>query len=153
MEWRKITGQWWPPLLGLASFVVGVPGLLDDAAAWRQWIGDMSPLLSGVFMGVGGALIGLWVFVKLSNLIRSKAKGATDITVDYMTACVIANRYIDPDQTMTASKLIAVRAQILARFDKVVGARIGDQYNGQLLRQWFQKNAARSLVAHQDEIT
>ena len=68
MEWRKITGQWWPPLLGLASFVVGVPGLLDDAAAWRQWIGDMSPLLSGVFMGVGGALIGLWVFVKLSNL-------------------------------------------------------------------------------------
>ena len=54
---------------------------------------------------------------------------------------------------MASSKLIAVRAQILARFDKVVGARIGDQYNGQLLHHWFQKNAARSLVAHQDEIT
>ena len=73
--------------------------------------------------------------------------------VDYMTACVIAGRYINPDGTMAASKLIAVRAQILARFDKVVGARIGDQYNGQLLHQWFQKNAARSLVVHQDEIT
>ena len=73
-------------------------------------------------------------------------------TVDYAQACVIANRYIDPDQTMGASKLIAVRAQILARFDKVVGARIGDSYNGQLLHQWLQKNAARALVAHQDEI-
>ena len=85
---------------------------------------------------------------------RSKiAQPGVSLEVDYMKACVIANRYIDPDETMASSKLIAVRAQILARFDKVVGARIGDQYNGQLLHHWFQKNAARSLVAHQDEIT
>ena len=73
--------------------------------------------------------------------------------VDYMTAWAIARRYIDPDETMAGGKIIAVRAQIIARFDKVVGARVGDQYNGQLLHLWFQKNAARCLVAHQDEIT
>ena len=73
--------------------------------------------------------------------------------VDYMTACAIANRYIDPDDTMASGVRITVRTQILAKFDKVVGARSGLDYNVQLLHQWFQKNAARTLVAHQDEIT
>ena len=111
----------------------------------------------GILAGL--ALIGILViytpaiFRQIQRMRSKVPQPGGPLVVDYMTACVIANRYIDPDETMASSKLIAVRAQILARFDKVVGARIRDQYNGQLLHQWLQKNAARSLVAHQDEIT
>ena len=69
-----------------------------------------------------------------------------------MTACDIANRYIDPDLTMPDGKRLAVRSQILARFEQVGGAMVGEKYNGQLLRGWLQANAARALVGHQDEI-
>ena len=72
--------------------------------------------------------------------------------MDYVTACDIANRYIDPDLTMPDIKRIAVRSQILARFKQVGGAMVGEKYNGQLLHRWLQKNAARALVGHQDEI-
>ena len=72
--------------------------------------------------------------------------------VDYVTACSIANRYIDPDESMKGGKRIAVRNQILARFEQVVGAKKGDLYDAALLHQWFEKNAARALVTHQDEI-
>ena len=72
--------------------------------------------------------------------------------IDYVTACDVANRYIDPDRTMPDGRRIAVRSQILARFEQVGGAMVGEKYNGQLLHRWLQKNAARALVKHQDEI-
>ena len=77
---------------------------------------------------------------------------ADTAVVDYMMACDIANRYIDPDLTMPGGRRIAVRSQILARFEQVGGAMVGENYNGQLLHQWLQANAARALVGHQDEI-
>ena len=54
--------------------------------------------------------------------------------------------------TMPDGRRIAVRSQILARFEQVGGAMVGEKYNGQLLHRWLQKNAARALVKHQDEI-
>ena len=110
----------------------------------------------GILAGIGVlGIIAIYTPEVYRLIRRRRAKGSQPegpLAVEYMMACAIADRYIDPDKTMSASKLIAVRAQILARFDKVVGAQIGDQYNAQLLHQWFQKNAARALVKHQDEI-
>ena len=73
--------------------------------------------------------------------------------VSFAEACEIANRYIDPGRTMRDSVRIVVRSQILAKFELVVGAKKGDLYDHDLLHQWFQKNAARALVNHQNEIT
>ena len=72
--------------------------------------------------------------------------------VDDMTAAAIISRYIDPDETMRDRVRLHVRIDVLKRFDDVVGARLGDGYNGKLLHQWMQKNAARILVAHRDDI-
>ena len=84
---------------------------------------------------------------------RQRSAHVADVAVvDYMAACDIANRYIDPDLTMPDGKRIAVRSQILARFEKVGGAMVGEKYNGQLLHRWLRDNAARALVGHQDEI-
>ncbi len=83
---------------------------------------------------------------------RRKRKPVTGSTVDYATASVIANGYIDPDNTLRAGVRITVRSQILAKFEEVPGARVGDKYNADLLHRWFQKNAARVLVKHQSEI-
>ncbi len=82
---------------------------------------------------------------------RDKDRGPK--LVDYLTACMIANSYIDPDNTMRAGVRITVRSQILTKSESVVGAKVGAEYNRDLLHQWFQKNAARTLVNHQDEIT
>ena len=59
---------------------------------------------------------------------------------------LIINTYIDPDQTMRDGVRLAVRTEILARFEDVVGAKIGEDYNGELLHRWMQSNAARFLV-------
>ena len=106
------------------------------------------------------AIVVIYATGPLRRRLRPQARPAVTteannvrLAVDYTQACAIANRYIDPDQTMAAGAKITVRAQILAKFDKVVGARIGDEYNGRLLHQWLQKNAASILVAHQGEIT
>ena len=69
-----------------------------------------------------------------------------------MTAYVEAKRYIDPDGTIEGGTLIAMRPQILQKFEWEVGARKGDLYGLFLLHQWFQKNAVRTLVNHQDKI-
>ena len=65
---------------------------------------------------------------------------------------MIMDRYIDPDRTMRERIRLAVRVQVLERFERVGGAKVGERYNGPLLHQWLQANAARALVKHQDEI-
>ena len=144
-------------LLGVGVFL-GVTTMPEDFAGFlRRVAGMIAAGETVVLWSIAGTLIG-WAAFDVYKLLREKRaqsgkRSLTASTTDYDEACMIANRYIDPDETMAALKLIAVRSQILARFDKVVGARVGDQYNRQLLHQWFQKNAARTLVAHQDEIT
>lgn len=113
---------------------------------WEWWYWGILFCLS-----LAGLIFALWKLYQLENSPKDPPKNDSEL-VDYMTATAIASRYIDPDNTMTASVLITVRSQILAKFDKVVGARVGENYNGPLLHQWFQKNAARALVNHQNEI-
>ena len=139
--WLVIIGA----VSGSATITAGfmLEKLFLEEWEWWRW-----GILCSLFV-----VMTLWAGWKLHRLDKPKEKRPKGDLVDYMTACWIANRYIDPDETMGGGKLITVRAQILARFDKVVGARVGDQYNGQLLHQWLQKNAACCLVAHQDEIT
>ena len=95
---------------------------------------------------LGGVLCSLWM---QHRLLKPKQSNAV---VDYTHACLIINRYIDPDQTMRDGVRMSVRGGILAMFEDVVGARVGERYNGELLHRWLQKNAARILVAHRSEV-
>ena len=72
--------------------------------------------------------------------------------MDYSVASHIISRYIDPDETMRDGVRLSARVDILNRFEDVVGAKLGADYNGELLHQWMQKNAARILVAHRGEM-
>ena len=72
--------------------------------------------------------------------------------VDYDGASSYIARCVEPDGTMRDSTRLSVRVDILNRFEDVVGARVGDGYDGELLRQWMEKNAARILVAHRGEM-
>ena len=89
-------------------------------------------------------LIVLSILLQL-RLTRPQRTGTAGV-VDYSEACLIANRYIDPDNTMRDGVRIAVRSEILNKYELVTGAKIGEQYNGDLLHRWLQKNAARFLV-------
>ena len=131
--------------------IIGIPGLLDDLADWGRWLGMLSPAWSGFATGVGVTLITLALLAEVENW-RKRRQSSQSTLVDYATACSIINAYIDPDQTMRSGIIIAVRSQILARFELVVGAKRGDLYDKALLHRWLQKNAARALVKHQDEI-
>lgn len=109
----------------------------------------MNPHLSGLLVGAGGVMTLYWLIWEASEWRKHRRKKhhiERTAVVDYMEACAIANRYIDPDGTMKNSLRLTVRSQVLDRFNDVVGAKIGDDYNGELLHQWLQKNAARSLV-------
>lgn len=71
---------------------------------------------------------------------------------DWSDANHIIGMYIDPENSMKSSTKIIVKAQILNKFEQVVGAKNGDNYNIKLLHLWLQKNAAKTLVNHQNEI-
>ena len=124
-----------------------------------HWIEPMWELGDDRWLYASLACLGFIVAIYLPSLTkwwqrRSQQSTTTPAPalVDYVTACSIANRYIDPDESMKGGKRIAVRSQILAKFERVVGAKQGDLYEAALLHQWFQKNAARALVTHQDKI-
>ena len=76
-------------------------------------------------------------------------------TVDYLGAGAIVDQYISPEfQGMRAGTRIVVRADILERFGRVTGAKLGEyQYNRALLHQWMQSNAARFLVEERGKMS
>ena len=152
MDWSRRFRRFARPGAGVALAIVGIPGLLDDLADWGRWLGMLSPAWSGFATGVGVTLITFGLLAEVENWRKRRQHSSESVLVDYATACSITNRYIDPDQTMRSGIIIAIRSQILAKFELVVGAKHGDLYDGALLHRWLQKNAARALVNHQDEI-
>ncbi|MDE0209487.1 MAG: hypothetical protein OXJ64_06350 [Boseongicola sp.] len=60
MAWQKIIGSKWLPVVGAG---IGAPGTLDDIDAWQDTVGDMSTLWQGMSIGVGAAIVGMWIFV------------------------------------------------------------------------------------------
>ncbi len=53
---------------------------------------------------------------------------------------------------MTDSNRIVVRTEMPKRFENVSGAKVGENYNAEILHQLMQKNAARMLVQHRAEM-
>ena len=53
MFWRLVTSRW-VALLGLLLAFVGVPGILQDAAVWFGWFGQLPRSLS-----IGAAVVGV----------------------------------------------------------------------------------------------
>ena len=153
--------MWWSGIgqraygaFGLFGGVLGVAGWEDDALEWAGWV-EMNPELAGVLVGAGSVMFMTWVVWEGARIIkwrRGRIAKSQGIVVDYATASAIINRYIDPDNSMRDIHRIGVRSQIIEKFELVVGARIGDNYNGVLLHQWLQKNAGRALVKNQDGI-
>ncbi len=125
--------------------------LLRSTADWFDGGGNVELILWGVII-----VFGIWMVLDIWTLFargqRRKRKPPSGATVGYATASVIANGYIDPDNTGRDGVRIAVRSQILKKFEDVPGAKVGDEYNADLLHRWLQKNAARALVKHQSEI-
>ena len=137
--------------LGMTTAANDLSEFLRSAADWVEAGGSIEIVLWAitiVFAGWAAIDVAKWV-----RGLRRKRKPTAEKMVEYAEACEIASRYIDPDRTMPAGVRITVRSQFLAKFELVVGAKKGDLYDGALLHQWFQKNAARALVNHQNEIT
>ena len=98
------------------------------------------------------AAFDVWKWIRERRGIAGDKPSSAPTIVDYVMASAIVNRYIDPDETMRDITRLSVRADILKQFEDVVGAKVGDNYNGELLHQWMQKNAARILVSHRGEM-
>ena len=126
---------------------------LRSGADWVDAGGKVHAFLWAVLV-----VFGLWFAFDIWTWVRERRGTARDKQspaspiVDYATASYIVSCYIDPDQTMRDGVRLSVRVAILKRFEDVVGAKVGDNYNGELLHQWMQKNAARILVAHRGEM-
>lgn len=57
----------------------------------------------------------------------SNEEDASDTTVDYIGACAIVDAYISPATCdMRDSSCLAVRRDFIDRFDKVMGAKLGE---------------------------
>ena len=63
MNWKSVFGSPWFGVLGLVSFIWGIPGMFGDAAGWRQWFGIMNPGWFYMAAGIGVVLICLWLVI------------------------------------------------------------------------------------------
>lgn len=144
---------------GLATGIFGVAGWREDAHTWAAWA-EMNPELAGVFVGAGGVMFATYLIWEICRFLqhrrgrRRAATGAAPTAVCYLTAGAIIDRFISPammDKTDPVKMII--RKDILDRFGETPGAKLGQfDYNGVLLRQWLEHNAARFLVKHRGEM-
>ena len=136
-RWALFKSHAYRGAAGVGLFL-GVAGWRSDALTWFRWFSGMDPLLSGLFMGAGGAVLLGQIAVWLSKKRHTPA-------VDYLNAGAIIDRYISPAMVGKSPAIrIIVRKDLLQRFSKTTGAKLSEyDYNGVLLRQWLESNAAR----------
>ena len=140
------------------GFVFGVGPFFDDV---KEFLMDFG--LAGESLGIWkgailtlSALLVIWAFwpdaKKLSKKLFGKKQSSkletASSNVDYITAGAIIDRYIAPAMVDANSGVkISVRKQFIDAFSKTTGAMVGPyEYNGVLLRNWLESNAARFLV-------
>ena len=137
--------------LGIAagSLTITVGFMLESLflEKWPWWGWGIASIPSIVVM----AWV-VWMQLRLTQPRQEPSEGDTPTTVDYGQARLIINGYIDPDQAMRDGVRLSVSVDILAMFEEVVGAKLGEWYNGELLHRWLQKNAARFLVENRGKM-
>ena len=76
-------------------------------------------------------------------------------TTDNIGACAIMDRYIAPVLVDKPDSLkILIRQDMMSRFDRLTGAKVGEyEYNSELLHRWMQTNAARFLVENRAKLS
>ena len=133
-------------IFGLATGIFGVAGWQDDARTWAAWA-RMNPELAGVFVGAGGVMFLTYLVWEIRRLLQRRHAATA---VSYLTAGAIIDHYISPAMMDKPDPVkLIVRKDILDRFGETPRAKLGRlEYNGVLLRQWLEHNAARFLVKH-----
>lgn len=126
---------------------LGIAGWKSDALTWFRWFSGIDPLFSGLLIGACGVVLLGQIRVWLSKERHTPA-------VDYLNAGAIIDRYISPAMVGKSPAIcIIVRKDLLERFSKTTGAKLSEyEYNGVLLRQWLESNAARFLVDRRGEM-
>lgn len=85
---------------------------------------------------------------------NSRAKKGEDAVVDDIGASGIIDAYIEAAMVDKRDGVkLTIRRDILERFSKVTGAKLGEyEYNRELLHQWLQSNAARFLIENRKDL-
>ena len=86
---------------------------------------------------------------------RNKSKKADSAAaVDYLGAQAIIDAYIGPALVDKREGVrLVIRQDIMRRFDRVTGAKLGEfEYNRALLQEWLESNAARFLVDNRQDL-
>lgn len=158
---RKFLGNPWFGGVSAAIMIVGLPSTIDSAFIWVEWMEGMA---SVVMAWIGSILVTAYVvsvgprgWKAFMSWIRGRHRtedDPSDNVVDFIGACGIIDSYIAPaTRDMRAGIKLTVKQDLISRFDKVTGAKLGEyQYNRALLHQWMQSNAARFLVEHRGEM-
>ena len=73
MFWRLVTSRW-VALLGLCLALLGIPGMLQDAAIWFGWFGKLPRSASIAAISVGSLLVMAYVFTNRERIKDSTLK-------------------------------------------------------------------------------
>ena len=97
-----------------------------------------------------------WADIRNTILRRhhSRAKTGEDAVVDDIGAWGIIDAYIGAAMVDKRDGVkLTIRRNILDRFSKVTGAKLGEyEYNRELLHHWLQSNAARFLIENRKDL-
>lgn len=159
--------QPWRRRLGLALSVsfqlASLPGIVAGIEKWKQWIEMFfGPLwMHWLVFLVGFATMVYLIWPDLTRQFRRRQQktapvsSAPSVEVDYVGAMGIIDGYLSPAMTgMRASVRLSIKQDFFNKFDKTTGAKLGEYlYNGQLLHQWMQANAARFLTDHRGDMS
>ncbi len=139
----------------LVERVVGLAGIPDDWDTWTDLVVMVPDPIGWLALGAFSALTlnQLWEIIK-NRRARRNTNESEPIALSYLNAGALIDRYISPATVvMPASIQLTVRKDLLDRFGETPGAKLGEyEYNGVLLRQWLEHNAARFLVQHRGDL-
>ena len=137
----------WKKSLPLGTFHVGeivttpVIEITDFVPLWLWCL-----LFGGLVVGTAWAYSGdVAKWIKRRKNCGQEPNGPI---IDYMDATYIVGRYIEPAMIDAPSHVkITVVQSFIEAFSKTTGAKTGPyEYDGFLLRNWMEANAARFLV-------
>ena len=135
--------------------MVGLAGLPDDWRKWRDFVTMVPDPIGWMALGAFTVLMlrELWEIVKTRRAIRAISDDSP-IAVDYLAAGAIIDHYISPAVVDMKPHLhLIVRKDLLDKFGQTTGAKLSEyEYNGALLRQWLESNAARFIVDYRGEM-
>ena len=132
--WRKVYKHPIFALVGVAAFIFGVPGMIDDWGGWQEWQ-QGAPWWFGFISGFGAAMVAFWAIHVCGPTVMTIYKWIIAFKKDPFRLLLVGRAHLSPGNGIQMAKLfrkarsVETAREIFDIFDGSPGKeRVADAY-------------------------